>query len=365
MNFELFLIPIVILGFGTVIYFLTRRPKADQGQQVLMEWLKEMRGSSETMQKRIDETNKTISDRLDNAARFIGALQKELGGFAQIGPDIRKLSEVLASPKARGNFGEEILEELLRQALPRSAYEFQHKFRSGEVVDAMVRVGDHILPIDSKFSLENFRLYKEAKTDEAAEGLKKAFLKDIKKRVDEIQKKYILPQEGTFDFALMYIPAENVYYETIIKDEELGDEKLLSSYAFSKRVIPVSPNSFYAYMQTILLGLRGMEVSDRAVAIISHLDTLRGDFERLSSDISTLGRHINNSRSKFEDVEKSAGRFGDRLGAAGSGSACPWPTAASACTTTRPRRRRPRPAGSSRATWPSWRWPSGNSNTIK
>src|SRR3989338_9809787 len=107
MNFELLLIPIVIVGFGAVIYFLTRRPKPDQGQQVLLEWLKEMRGSSETMQKRIDETNKTISDRLDNAARFIGAPQKELGGIAPNGPAIRNLSQGLGRPKAPPDFGPE------------------------------------------------------------------------------------------------------------------------------------------------------------------------------------------------------------------------------------------------------------------
>ncbi|KKW23314.1 MAG: hypothetical protein UY65_C0005G0016 [Parcubacteria group bacterium GW2011_GWA2_51_12] len=295
MNFELFLIPIVILGFGTVIYFLTRRPKADQGQQVLMEWLKEMRGSSETMQKRIDETNKTISDRLDNAARFIGALQKELGGFAQIGPDIRKLSEVLASPKARGNFGEEILEELLRQALPRSAYEFQHKFRSGEVVDAMVRVGDHILPIDSKFSLENFRLYKEAKTDEAAEGLKKAFLKDIKKRVDEIQKKYILPQEGTFDFALMYIPSEGLY-------SEVSQDTGIVSYSREKKVFFVSPQNLYLHLQVVLLGLRREQISEKAGQILAMITGIKQESEKFGRNLDVLATHVKNSGNTMGTV---------------------------------------------------------------
>jgi DNA recombination protein RmuC len=288
MNFQVLTIVLVVAGFALVVYFLSRRPKTDPGMQVMLEWLKEMRGSSEVMQKRLDETNKTISDRLDNAARFIGDLKKELGGMSQIGPDIRRLSEVLASPKARGNFGEEMLEELLRQVLPKTAYEFQYKFRSGEVVDAMVRVGDHILPIDSKFSLENFRLYKEAKTEDAAAGLKKALLKDIKKRVDEIQKKYILPQEGTFDFALMYVPSEGLY-------SEVSEDPQIVSYAREKRVFLVSPQNLYLHLQVILLGLKREQISEKAGQILAMITGIKQESEKFGRNLEILASHVKNS----------------------------------------------------------------------
>jgi len=215
-------IALIVLAVGLLlaIFALLRKKPEDNGSlKVMMEWMKEIKQGTEStregMQKSIDETNRAISERLDNAGRVISALTKELGGISQVGPDIRRLTETLASPKLRGNFGEEMLENMLSQALPKSGFEIQHKFRNGEIVDAVIYVGDKILSIDSKFSMENFRLYKEATTDEATEALKKTFLKDIKKRVDEIHKKYILPQEHTFDFALMYIPSEGVFSEVL------------------------------------------------------------------------------------------------------------------------------------------------------
>ena len=272
-----------------------------------------------TVSAQMQSTTGQMNTRMDNAARAVGEVRQGLGELNKaaerifdVGKDISSLQEILRSPKLRGGLGELLLGDLLCQCLPSAHYTLQHPFADGTRVDAVIRLKGGLVPIDAKFPLENFR--KMAGADAAEKkAARRRFIADCRRHIDAIADLYIKPSEGTLSFALMYIPAENVYYETIIKDEELGDEKLLSSYAFSKRVIPVSPNSFYAYMQTILLGLRGMEVSDRAVAIISHLDTLRVDFERLSSDIATLGRHINNSRSKFEDVEKSAGRFGDRL----------------------------------------------------
>ena len=192
-----------MLGFSALFYFLLDLKKKsenvpeDGSLKVMMEWMKEIKqGTEQTregMQKSIDSTNKAINERLDNAGRVIAALTKELGGISQVGPDIRRLSETLASPKMRGNFGEEMLENMLGQILPKNGFKIQHRFKNGETVDACIFVGDSILSIDSKFSLENFRLYKEARDEETAETLKKAFLKDVKKRVDEICKKYILP----------------------------------------------------------------------------------------------------------------------------------------------------------------------------
>ncbi len=267
-----------------------------------------------------------MNTRMDNAARAVGEVRQSLGELSkateqifEVGKDISSLQEILRSPKLRGGLGELFLGDLLAQCLPSTHYSLQHTFKGGARVDAIIRLKGGLVPIDSKFPLENFRKMIGAGSDEKKAARRK-FISDCKKHIDAIAGSYILPAEGTLNFALMYIPAENVYYEAVIKDTEAGDDMLLSSYAFSRRVIPVSPNSFYAYMQTILLGLRGMEISDRALAVISHLDALKGDFEKLSLDINTLGRHIGFSKAKFDEVEKKAERFADRLGATGSGA---------------------------------------------
>jgi len=296
---------ILIAGFGVLLYFLmelkkrAEKPQDDASLKVMMEWMKEIKSGTEQtregMQKSIDETNKAINERLDNAGRVIAALTKELGGISQVGPDIRRLTETLASPKLRGNFGEEMLENMLSQALPKSGFAIQYKFNNGEVVDAIIRVGEKILPIDSKFSMENFRLYKEAKTDEASEGLKKSFLKDVKKRVDEIHKKYILPQEGTFDFALMYIPSEGVFSEVL-------DDSATLNYAREKKVYYVSPNTLYHHLQIILLSLRGQKINEAAQAILSMIAGIKQESEKFGRNLDVLGNHIKNAGNTMGTV---------------------------------------------------------------
>ena len=131
--------------------------------------------------------------------------------------------------------------------------------------------------------------------------------------MDAIASKYILPDEGTFDFALMYVPAENVYYETITKDDSAGDAASISEYALSKKVIPVSPNSFYAYIQAIVLGLKGLRVEKSATEILKHLARLKGDFGRFKEDFDVLGRHITNIKNKYDEATKKFDNFGDKL----------------------------------------------------
>ena len=296
---------LLIMGVGFLIYLVfaikrsQEKPQDDQSLKIMMEWMKEIKSGTEAtregMQKSINETNKAINERLDNAGRVIAALTKELGGISQVGPDIRRLTETLASPKLRGNFGEEMLENMLSQALPKNGYEIQHKFKNGEVVDAIIYVGDKILPIDSKFSMENFRLYKEAKTDEAADGLKKTFLKDVKKRVDEIHKKYILPQENTFDFALMYIPSEGVFSEVL-------DDNAVLTYAREKKVYFVSPNTLYHHLQIILLSLRGQKINEAAQQILAMISGIRQESDKFGRNLEVLGNHIKNAGNTMGTV---------------------------------------------------------------
>jgi len=187
-----------------------------------------------------------------------------------------------------------------------------HRFKSGEAVDAVIKIGSRLVPADAKFPYENFKRVVEATNESERVASRKQFLRDVKKHVDAIASKYILPDEGTYDFALMYVPAENVYYETIIK-EDSGEDRQLFSYALAKRVIPVSPNSFYAYVQTILLGLRGMKVEERAQEILGQLSRLRGDFGKIQDNFRILGRHLANAQNSFTETDKRMSKLDGKL----------------------------------------------------
>ncbi|KAF0134127.1 MAG: hypothetical protein FD145_883 [Candidatus Saganbacteria bacterium] len=269
----------------------------------------------------LQNVDKNVNSRLDNAAKVISDVHRKLGEVhettkrvQEIGKDISSLQDILRAPKIRGGMGELFLGDLLKQVLPPSRYQEQYRFKSGEKVDAVIFLQKQMVPIDSKFPLENFNRVIQAQDEAQKITFKKQFTRDVKKHIDDIKKKYILPDEGTFDFALMYILAENVYYEIIIKDENLEDDKTIFKYALDNRVIPVSPNSFYGYLQTILLGLRGMRVEEKAQEILKNLSRLEGDFERVMNDFSTMGTHLKNTFSKFEDTEKRLLKFNDKLG---------------------------------------------------
>ncbi|HBR16431.1 MAG: hypothetical protein A3G39_07705 [Deltaproteobacteria bacterium RIFCSPLOWO2_12_FULL_43_16] len=277
--------------------------------------------------QQIQSATGQLGQRMDNAARVVGDVKRDLGELSKatqqvfdVGKDIASLQEILRSPKLRGGLGELFLGDLLAQILPPTNYKLQYAFKDGTRVDAVIQLANGLVPIDSKFPLENFKRLIESPTDEERKINKRKFASDVKKHIDAIANQYIQPDEGTFNFALMYIPAENVYYETIIKDESFGEEKGIASYAFVKRVIPVSPNSFYAYLQTILLGLKGMEVSEQAMEILSHLERLKGDFDRFLKDFDVVGTHINNARAKYDEAGKRLERFGDKLNTGVRGS---------------------------------------------
>ena len=305
-------IALLTLGIGLLLYLVfglkskLEKPVDDTSLKVMMEWMKDIKSGTEatreSMQKSIDDSKEHINARLTKAAEYIGELKKEMGGLTQIGPDIRRLSETLASPKLRGNFGEEILENMLAQVLPRSGYQTQHRFSNGEVVDVAIVTGERLLPIDSKFSMENFRLMIEAKEEAAADNLRKAFLRDVKKRVDEVRKKYILPQEGTHDFALMFVPSEGVYQE-VIQDVSTMD------YARSKRVIPVGPNSLFVYLQSVLMSLRGLQINRVAQQILDLVSAIKQESDKVASILGTLTNHIKNAGNTMSSVNQDFGKL--------------------------------------------------------
>jgi len=280
----------------------------------------QLRGITDQVNRQLQASSGEISKRLDNAARVIGDVQKNIGELSEasrrifeVGKDIATLQEILQPPKLRGGLGEQFLGELLSQILPPEFFTFQYQFSSGERVDAVVRLGERLVPIDSKFPLDNFKRIIECKTEEERKTYQKAFYRDVRKHIDDIAGKYIMPQEGTYDFALLYIPAENVYYETITKDEAFGEEKGILNYALKKKVIPVSPNSFFAYLQVIVLGLRGLKIEKDAQRILDSLTSLNKEFEGFQGDFQLVGKHITNAMSKFEDARRRLDKFTFRL----------------------------------------------------
>ncbi len=265
------------------------------------------------MAQALQEANKIIGQNLGSTTAIFGNVQESLGQIKEsneriyeISKDISSLQELLRAPKFRGELGETLLENLLSQVLPRENYSMQYRFKTADAVDAVIKLGERLVPIDAKFSLENFQKVLEFPDEQSKNLYRKKFIQDVKNRVDEIASKYILPHENTYDFAFMYIPAENVYYEIIIKAD-------LLTYFSSKKVIPVSPNTFYAYLQIICLGLRGLKIEENAKVILKNLSSLTVEIGKFKEEFDVLGTHISNAKSKYDDSQKKLDKFSDRL----------------------------------------------------
>jgi len=265
------------------------------------------------MSQALQEAHKIIGANLGSSANLFGNIQEKLGRLEEanrqifeVGKNISSLQELLRAPKFRGKMGELLLENLISQVLPSEYYATQYRFKSSDAVDAVIRLGERLVPVDAKFSLENFQKSIAAEDEQGQLSFRRKFIQDVKNRIDEIASKYILPQENTYDFALMYIPAENIYYEIIITED-------LFSYGVSKKVFPVSPNTFYAYLQVICLGLKGFRVEENAQEILKGLSALSSEIEKFKEDFNLLGGHLSNAGRKYEDAQKRLDKFSDKL----------------------------------------------------
>jgi DNA recombination protein RmuC len=267
----------------------------------------------QTMTSQFLDTTNSIGQSLGTVQSHLGKVEFVTREVLEKSKNIASLEDLLRAPKFRGGLGELFLGDLLGQVLPPANFELQYKFKSGEKVDAVVKIGNNLVPIDSKFPLENFKKYLLEEDAREKEAAKKKFYIDVKRHVDAIATKYILPDEGTYDFALMYVPAENIYYETILKDESFGEEKSAFSYALQKRVIPVSPNSFYAYLEVIILGLKGLQVEKSALSILQSLARLQGDLGRFKDDFEKVGTHLVNAKGRYDEAEKRLIKLTDKL----------------------------------------------------
>jgi len=267
-----------------------------------------------------DALSKIVGEKIEGGVGVFGDVRERLGELTkraqdieEVGKNISTLQELLRAPKFRGGFGELLLERLLADTLPKDSYSLQYKFHNSEVVDAVVRIGGNLVPIDSKFPIEDFQRVIKAESEEEQKALRRQFTRNIRKHIDDVTK-YILPDENTFDFALMYIPAENVYYETIIRGTEQSN---IYAYSLEKKVVPVSPNSFYAYLQVIVQGLKGLHFEKAAGEILSYVSRLQNDLNDFQHDYETLGGHISHAANKYDEAGRKLARFGDKLQLAG------------------------------------------------
>jgi DNA recombination protein RmuC len=281
---------------------------------------RQLAGLRDQVRKSLENTDQVISQRLETTSRTVSDVQTNLARLEEsnkrifeVGKDISSLQEILRAPKIRGGLGEFLLSDLLSQILPSKHFSLPYAFKSGERVDAVIRLADRLVPVDSKFPLENLRKLLQADTDGDRKLWRRRFISDVKLHINAIAKKYIVPDEGTLPFALMYIPAENVYYETIVKDQDAEDGKSIADYSMQKRVIPVSPNTFYLYLQTIILGLKGLEIEKNAEEIISALGRLRVDFDRFDRDFQLVRTHLRNATVCYDSADRKLQRFEDRL----------------------------------------------------
>ncbi len=248
---------------------------------------------------------------LDRLNKQIGELQGTNKQMMQVGTEVRRLQDILSSPKLRGQMGEWSLENLLANILPKDRYKLQYTFKDGKTVDALIELANFSVPVDAKFPLPAFE--KIVKAEEEAEKIKlrRQFLKDVNNHIDKIASDYIRPAEGTLDFALMYIPAENVYYETIVK--YIGENQDILQYCFDKKVIPVSPNLLYAYLMTVAMGLHGLQIEKQAAEIRQNLKKLNSSFADYTGTWDILGKHLRNAYSQYDEGQKKLDRFGLNL----------------------------------------------------
>jgi DNA recombination protein RmuC len=303
-----------IVIIGLVIFYL-RKSRVDQVQSdairdlerrltdLMIGQLKEMRdsqvGVSQAMHEQISSFTKEATQ-----------IKEELNKVQERVKDVSTFQEIFKSPKLRGQWGEASLEHILSQHFPEELYKIQHLFSSGEQVDAVLKLPNgRILPIDSKFPSENFAKMIEASGDER-EVFQKRFIEDIKGHVDKIASKYIIPSESTVEFALMYIPAEAIYYEIV---NNIGREFNLANYAMSKRVVMTSPNTIYLTLRTVEHWFKDTQISRQTQEILKRLDRVQQDAAKLMNDFRKLGSHLRNAVSSYDSSEKRLSMFSDRV----------------------------------------------------
>lgn len=339
------------LAVGVILAYLNKKlrenikPTDEQSQKLMLEVIRDLRGEVQNsgmknrteLQARLDkiderlttglkDSSQTLQQQFAQSARIIREVTNELTtlketnkqvlGFSE---QLQSLENILKNPKQRGILGEYFLESLLSQVLSPDQYKMQYKFADGEIVDAALFIKDQIIPIDAKFSLEKYNKMMEEKNKEKRELIEREFKNDVKKRIDETAK-YIRPQEGTADFALMFIPAEGIFYNLLIYktgSANINTQNLVE-YAFSKRVMITSPTSFFAYLQTILQGLKALKI-EQSVKVIKkniinlskHLNSYKENMDKLGNHLGTTVNTYNRTAREFTKIDKDIYKITD------------------------------------------------------
>lgn len=295
---------ILLVNVVGLIFVLKRRQggAADNHQSMQM-----LNQNIQGMQQRLDQVSHGINERLDNAAAVIGKVNKELGSMQEIGRNMQALQDFLKSPKLRGNIGEQVLKHMLDQYFPSESYSMQYRFKEGQIVDAILKTEEGIVPIDSKFPMENYQRMVRQEVEEERDRYRRDFIRDVKKHVNDIAKKYILPDEGTVDFAVMYVPSESVYYEIIRDDLELN------LHGMERKVLFVSPNSFYYFLRVILMGMQGKKIAEATKHIIAAIHGIQKDAARFEESLNVLQTHVTHAKSAVERATSDYSKLGDKI----------------------------------------------------
>jgi len=306
---------LIMLGINLYLAISSRRKKGPDENYVVLH--QRMDSLSQAVSEQMERTRQasdratlSVSQQVQNFTQGMTQLHEGLKGMHDSVKSVVSFQDLFRNPKLRGQWGEMSLEASLAQYFPKDRYLIQHYFSSGEAVDAALRLpNDILLPIDSKFNWDNFQKLVNSDNEIHKDGFRKLFYSDVKKKIDEISSKYILPAEGTTDFALMFVPAETVYYEMInnMKDVDVAD------YARKKKVILVSPNTFALSVSAIQHWYRDVHINQKTQSIIKKLEGIVADSVKLADNFRKLGSHLSNATSAYEDSEKRLSLMTDRV----------------------------------------------------
>lgn len=311
MNDFLFFFVFIVIG-GILFFFWLRKSRVDERQSDAIKDLERRVTDLLTEIRRdVDGSSRAMHEQISSFTKEATQIREELKHVETAVKDVSTFQEIFKAPKLRGQWGEASLEHILSQHFPEELYKIQYLFSSGEQVDAVLKLPNgRVLPIDSKFPSENFAKMIEANSDGEKMAFQKKFIEDIKGHIDKIALKYILPSEGTTDFALMYIPAEAIYYEIV---NNIGREFDLTNYAWLKRVILSSPNTIYLTLRTIEHWFKDTQISRQTQDILKRLNKINQDAARLMDDFRKLGGHLRNAVSSYDSSEKRLSLFSDKV----------------------------------------------------
>ncbi|MCX6808205.1 MAG: DNA recombination protein RmuC [Candidatus Berkelbacteria bacterium] len=300
----------LVMTTGLILYFSKKFKEMTLGKdnnQSLQFLNQNIQAMNQQFSEKMDRTTSAMNERLDTAAKVIMAVNSELGQMKEIGSNLKNIQDFMRSPKLRGNLGEQGLKELLSQGLPTRYFDIQYTFRSGLTVDAIIHLEAGKIPIDAKFPFENFNLMLKSDKSEDKAAARRAFRNDFRRHVNAISSKYINQDEGTSDFAFMYIPSESIYFEVINNESDLFE------YAAEAHVVLSSPSTFFYYLRTIMLGLESKRVTEMSHEILKTLKTVKLQSNLLGDNLGILTRHIGNSSKTISAVNDQFARLAEKV----------------------------------------------------